>query len=767
MNSERLAGYSTIALAGIGSLAIQDAIAGPLGSLVDRTLFPSLFVVVSLVSFQWLSKRARPDRPYPRVMAGVSLGLLLAPAPVEWLTRSLADVGIPYELVMIAGLRNVTLGLAAASCWRRYRNIAAALSAFCLLFACTLDTTWLTLGCVAAYTVAGSLWLMVQYQSALRIESENQPTASMPIPAFGIVLLVLFAALGVVAGAGESVTYALGELMPTSGGTGARDPFARGGIGDGDDVVAGEDVQSDGGDSDIHLSSPEPSLYDVFNELYGEPQMPKNMQRAIALPSERIREPDKVSKNHQAGREFSLHRRRTQRRPAPRDLVADAQLYVDGKSPQHLPLVAYDEFDGWRWHEAEHAPRHVDLEKTLAGWLKSPEPEREYEGGTERYRIKVGKLETRGLPFPRRVVSFKLGAVDRADFFRMAYPGIISLADASSTLPPGTILHVEAATLDWEALEELSPHSLLRTSTGQAHADPSDGGLSKRTAELVDQWAAEYPPGPKQVAGVVERLRDRCRLDRDAIVPSSVDGPVDYFLFESRKGPDYLFATTATLALRHLGYTARAVSGFYVNPARYDAHGRTTPVVTEDAHFWTEVQLANGDWITQEPTPGYFRTPPTLTWEEWAWTVVAGAMRYLIDHAAAVAAILLAVGLVTLYRRRVADVGLVGVWWVGIRCQRRASVAWTLWLLERRATLAGHRRPPGQTPSRWLGPLTALASEPSDALSTFLQTFERVAYGAGVEDATSFRLCGQVVRDWKLATLRSALSEFITIVPER
>ena len=40
---------------------------------------------------------------------------------------------------------------------------------------------------------------------------------------------------------------------------------------------------------------------------------------------------------------------------------------------------------------------------------------------------------------------------------------------------------------------------------------------------------------------------------------------VEYFLFESRRGPDYLFATSAAVLLRSLGYQTRVVSGLYAD----------------------------------------------------------------------------------------------------------------------------------------------------------------------------------------------------------
>src|SRR5690349_15992013 len=72
--------------------------------------------------------------------------------------------------------------------------------------------------------------------------------------------------------------------VPTSGGTGDHDPFARSGLNDGDDEVKGRNARSTGMvESDVFLDSPLPSLYDMINDQFGEPFKPQDRERAIAL----------------------------------------------------------------------------------------------------------------------------------------------------------------------------------------------------------------------------------------------------------------------------------------------------------------------------------------------------------------------------------------------------------------------------------------------------------------------------------------------------
>src|SRR5438067_13749267 len=83
--------------------------------------------------------------------------------------------------------------------------------------------------------------------------------------------------LGLIAVGPQRAARVLGEWLPTSGGTGGYDPFTRGGVNDGDDEVKGDNARSTGmTQSDTFLDSPLPSLYDMFNDRYGEPFKPKD-----------------------------------------------------------------------------------------------------------------------------------------------------------------------------------------------------------------------------------------------------------------------------------------------------------------------------------------------------------------------------------------------------------------------------------------------------------------------------------------------------------
>ena len=85
----------------------------------------------------------------------------------------------------------------------------------------------------------------------------------------------------------------------------------------------------------------------------------------------------------------------------------------------------------------------------------------------------------------------------------------------------------------------------------------------------------------------------------DAKTPDGVD-PMEYFLFQSKKGYCEFFATAMGDMLRSLGIPARLVNGF--GPGTFDAQTNQYVVRGEDAHTWVEVYFPKYGWIPFEPT---------------------------------------------------------------------------------------------------------------------------------------------------------------------
>ncbi len=94
------------------------------------------------------------------------------------------------------------------------------------------------------------------------------------------------------------------------------------------------------------------------------------------------------------------------------------------------------------------------------------------------------------------------------------------------------------------------------------------------------------------------------------LVPIGAD-PVEYALFESRRGYCQHFSSAATLMYRYYGIPSRYVSGYRAKPESFRRetdgfyHARLTE---EDAHSWTEILTDSAGWAPVDLTPGRIST---------------------------------------------------------------------------------------------------------------------------------------------------------------
>ncbi len=80
--------------------------------------------------------------------------------------------------------------------------------------------------------------------------------------------------------------------------------------------------------------------------------------------------------------------------------------------------------------------------------------------------------------------------------------------------------------------------------------------------------------------------------------------PVRWFLNESGKGNEALYATLSVLAFRSYGIPARYVEGYLYRGNQNSSRQYT--LTDEDAHVWTEVYMDGAGWVPVDTTPGFY-----------------------------------------------------------------------------------------------------------------------------------------------------------------
>ena len=528
---------------------------------------------------------------------------------------------------------------------------------------------------------------------------------------------------------GDNPWYA--ALVPTSGGDGAGDANARRGTGDGPDEISGDSADSIGFDrSDTFSESGKDGLYDLWVEAYGEPVKQSDQQKMVGLkPKDVTIAKGSDRENLKVGRSFQMQRQRKKSVPRPgAEVAADARVWVKGSLPVYLPLATFHDFDGTSWQVVEHGKPSIPARKMGdLHWMEIlNRPISPSFSGTNEHEIRIGNLGGDVLPMSAIVERFRMGRVSRPDFFASTRSGLVRLAHRD--VPAGATLNVVSKRVSPSLLVDVEPALPIHSDSSVLSTYPIGDPVSLLAAE----WGADRSRGWRQIEQVVSRLRAHVTLNQN--VPdldghASSSDPVHELLFVSRNGADFQIASAAVMLLRSLDYPTRLVSGLYASENDVDERSGFVALDADDVHFWIEVRLADGTWITIDPSPGYpmlnFPTPPG----EWLTSVWRDARFAVSNHAVAFVLSIAGVTGIVLFRRQLIDAVATALCHLrGCDSRRVMSV------IELRARLLRRPRPPWMPAGVWIGSL-----DDGGGTSPFVEQLNRSLYGEGHPGLTDIR----------------------------
>lgn len=695
--------------------------------------------------------------------------------------------GRPFEMMVMHSQKNLMLTLAVfgfrLSCQRLSVFIGVALCVFCASVGRNVQIAWLI--AMFAFTVIS--WLTATYWNGLQRRLLQTERTALPWRWLLIGPAIPLSALLIASAGGNDVIRSVRGFLPGSGGEGDYDEFSRGGVNDGDALVAGmNDIRSFGSIDDAPFADDDkPSLYDVINDQFDEPvRKIKDQQRAIALPPGLMAETKaRMAKSQQASREFSTDRKPSRsKNQRLKDLESVALFYVNGRVPAHLRMEVYDVFDGVDWYPyptLENGPRMAIVPTYGKPWLRIPCGSRSLgvHAHTDHHIIRPVNLKTNVIPAPLDTRAIHIDKVDDSTLFDWHCDSIVRMN--RNILPELTPIHLQSDVIDSELLPN---HQNLRFSMRSRTAESTlpTGAEMDRIAALAAEWTQDIPDGYQRVQAICNRLRTEYTLGESSTmsdqaklteteassateeVPSETQSepeetPLTRFLFRTKRGEQYLFATAAAVMIRSLGYSSRLVSGFYVRPEKYDGRKRHTPVHTSDAHFWCEVFIGLGTWVSVEATPGYEAPGPPPKFVERMSLMMLSVVKFLRQHWiwTTTIAITAAFGFI----RRVALVDAVETamcrWWPSSDPAARLRRVTTL--IEHRLRRARLLRPAGMTLHRWIQRHlktqdTVLPQYLSlTEIALFGQPESLLSHSAYVDD-----VCQQVIR---LVTQKALLKE--------
>lgn len=664
-------------------------------------------VAIALVAYGcsrlWTTSPPLHDK---RVIA-LLLGALATHLVLEQLLVYLSPrAGFLFEGQVSLALRNVMLAAIPFRCERRMENMTTLISLALMATSVFVSVYWSVTICGIVYAVLAVSWLVASHWDRLAGRFPEGTRSEVPksavAGAFALAFILVAIAVYLV-GTGHA-TRALAGFMPSSGGSGSSDVRSKAGVGDGEDLVRGtKEAMSFGPtESEIFLESKMPSLFDAFDDTYNGPvKKNRTLKKAISLPPSSLQHRhSKVATSKSKGNDFSLLRRNEVRRQKSLDdKKSPAMFYVKGRVPLHLRTTIYDHFDGINLQPAtEHqrAPIHL-IKNAGVPWFQTscPLPERQIHS-IEDHLLKFINLKTDRIPSPPRMAKFHVKDVDREDMFDLSDDGHPRIT--VDFIPQLTVMHIRSYMMHQSTYHREEVTSALQASI----CLPEESSSLAKIRKLAREWTKDTKPGWQQVVTIQDRLKSEFKLSGESGLDEDTKFPVESFLFETRQGPDYLFATAASLMLRELGYSSRVVSGFYAHPRHFDVGTRQTAVFKDDVHFWVEVSWDGQVWHPIEPTPGYqLLAPPLTPWQKiaamgtsvWQW----GKEHRLSLGLAAVVAFLLGI-----FFTRVADQTL---WWANRLLwfgNERNRILWTARLIDWRSRVSGRRRPSGQSMARWI-----------------------------------------------------------------
>ncbi|MEQ8791966.1 MAG: transglutaminase domain-containing protein [Pirellulaceae bacterium] len=707
--SLRRANWPLLTMVGLTSLLVGIGCVGPSGAgPLDVALAVGLWAA-AVAGHLYVVRRERLASHWI-VLALVAA--LLSPA-LQFLFFSPPATGLtPLATGCLIGLRNVILLAAVFSKAPRFERMAASASAFLVLVAFSLGDGLAVFLAAMFYTAAAVWWLMNRHWAA--ISRRRVAGRHTRLPWFGVttiascMALLVFAAVLLYPGSGRSLQDSLLEWLY------------------GDDDSLSMKMEAN------RFNLEQETLEDLADDKYGE----NNAKSAGG------RGGDSSDRMFKQASDFS-----TIRRPpdAQNQDTGQSMFFVQGPAAVHLPVTHYRDFDGATLKAESPSltmgPRVSSFLRGDQAWKTLLDPknrllsEGDLGAGDMSFSLDAMKsMDADAIEELRRLAAQYVGAdrpsvspefqsLDVAGLERalgdtrywgrnMQYLGthydLDLLVEELQNDPQAMALLMEMAFNRQEGDEQRFADYLRRWR--KQRPGPA---LPAEMAEVVQRWIEGKPPGRRQIDAVVEHLRADYQHDPTATAPADEPDSVRYFLLESKRGPDYLFATSATVILRSLGYPSRVVGGYYAPPEQFNWLTGRGEVRNDDVHFWTQVWVADlGVWLDLEPTPGYDMPHPPQPIGERLAAVYASAGDWAAKNAAWVTTVALVLVVVMLSRAVWTDL-LATAWWrwrtrrrgdTSERAQRRLILR-TCRLIERRAKFAGAARPAGTTWCDWVTPL--------------------------------------------------------------
>jgi hypothetical protein len=128
---------------------------------------------------------------------------------------------------------------------------------------------------------------------------------------------------------------------------------------------------------------------------------------------------------------------------------------------------------------------------------------------------------------------------------------------------------------------------------------PPGWAISDRTRALAQEITAPYANNYDKAVAIVAWLQTNATYTLDLAETPDGQEPIDFFLFDRKKGHCEYFASAFSVLARAAGIPSRNVNGFLGG----EWNDYYVAVRAGDAHAWSEVYFPGHGWVTFDATP--------------------------------------------------------------------------------------------------------------------------------------------------------------------
>lgn len=164
----------------------------------------------------------------------------------------------------------------------------------------------------------------------------------------------------------------------------------------------------------------------------------------------------------------------------------------------------------------------------------------------------------------------------------------------------------------WSQLER-PPGGVLRSKTGplpagyDVYLQYPGNEISARTIALAREITAPHDNNYDKVVAIQNWLQEHLAYTLTLAEGRFRQDPIDFFLFERKRGHCEYFASAFAIMARIAGVPTRQVNGFL--GGEWNEYQSYVAVRAGDAHSWAEVYFPGAGWVTFDPTPPDRRDP--------------------------------------------------------------------------------------------------------------------------------------------------------------